>query len=222
MRLLTLSADRFSPDQLIRYGRFLRRRIRGRPDCADVLGTVDAALQALTTAKDGADDAAEERACLTAELEYLDSVLDAELASFVRFTLALLGSRSHPSFVKLFPVAPSEAMAEVGSAAQSAFVAAVLEAQVADPALAPLAGQAAQVQAALGALDACRARRSAAEVAENVAAGRLASAVAGLVTAYNDAFHTLSARFSGERGLVRSFFPKGPGGRKPRPESAEE
>lgn len=207
MRTYSVIASKISPAQLISLTTFVRRRARRRPECAALVATLDAAYDPLLAAIGARDELAEERACATAELEYLDEVLDAAVANFVRHLLAHLGGdRGHATFKRMFPIAPSEATRDVASPEQSSFVGGVLKVFNDDKSLVGLTEHALTMQSALTALDTVRAERTALEQDEGLANAELAVRMDAMAAAYNGAFHQLSMIYPGQKGLVRSFF----------------
>ena len=208
MRTFTVSAERSSPAQMIRLTRFLIRRLGRRPECAAIRDALTSAYTPLVAAVAEREELDEARACATADLEYLDEQLDAAMANFVRHLLAQLGGdRKHPTYLRLFPIAPSAGTAGMATPEQSAFVAGVLQNFERFCDMSGMTEYAAQLQAALRDLDLAIGERSLIVADESAAAGRLNAAAKAMELAFNSAFHELSSLYPGQKGLVRSFYP---------------
>lgn len=204
--MMTLRPDA-GPALVRKHLRFLRRRLTGRPEAEPLRNDITEALTALQLAIDADEDAADEAACATAELEVRDALLDAAVAALVREVLYRVGNdRGDPRFVAAFPSAPSGAMAEMASDAQSIYVRAALTALRQARGLPDLSAPIAEVEAALATLEASKLSRQTAQTASSVSAAALQVAVRAAHDTHNGALARLGVLYPRQKALIRSLF----------------
>lgn len=103
--------------------RFLSIRLKSRPESGHLATDIDAGRQSLRDKHDAYIQVREERIALTAELGYLDSLLDRKVMDISRTVLVETGGdRTAPKYRKLFPQSPSQQMRPVASDGQERYV----------------------------------------------------------------------------------------------------
>ena len=105
--------ERRSVTTIIDALRFLRIRLRSRPESRPLAQDIELAKAALDEANARLEALIDERRALTAELEYLVEVLYEAIIQLAREVRAKLGGQvDTPLFLSIFPIAPSTAMKE--------------------------------------------------------------------------------------------------------------
>lgn len=199
--------DSFTHNQVIHHLRFLVRRARARPETAALHTELQNNLKALEAQAAVTDEAREEVAALTAERDYLDELLDDAVANLSRRVLVEVNnSRSAPTYVQIFPTAPSEAMRGVATDAQTTYVRQVIDAARADKTLVHLSTHIDGVQTALDQLETMRALRDEARLRASTARNTLQLLTDKVRAVFNHTYYVLMSHFPGQKSLVRSFY----------------
>lgn len=186
--------------------RFLSIRLRSRPQTRPLADDVDAARKRVEEARDRYEQAVEERVAQTAEIGYLDSVVDARVMDVAREFHVLAGGKlDDPRRPLLFRKAPSVVLEDTASADQGAFVTGVVFALRNEPALAPLKHLADPLEQAQQELEAALKRRTDLGTPEARAAAHLSVAVEDGKRVYNRMYAQLTLLLGGG-ALVESFF----------------
>ena len=206
MHIFTLSQDD-SPAKVLRHLRFLTRRSGARAETASLHTQLAAALTQLKAQIMAVEDAEEDTMDAVASKNVLDEDLDLLIADLVARALLEVGrDRSHTSFLAAFPSAPSQAMRDVASEAQSRYAQNAITALGADPVFAALSPYLAPAQAALDALTAAVAAEASMRTAQELQSARLAAVLRSSVDTYNTGHPSLKLLFPNRKGLVNSFF----------------
>lgn len=188
--------------------RFVSIRLKSRPASRKLAGAVDENVALISDAQTRWLASRDERVAATAELAYLDTLLDAAVGSIAREVLVLTGGdRNDARYRKLFPEAPSHAMRGVGNASQDQFVLGLVSRLEEETDLASLKPHAKRIRRAQDDLAAARKRRDELYVAETKAAADLAIVLEDACRAYNQVYPRLQLLFAADTALVESFFP---------------
>lgn len=207
--------------------RYMAIRVSGRPETREMAPELRAERVRLKEADEMWLEARETRVAATAEVEYLDEKLGAEVMSVSRAALALVkdGNREDERYKRLVgPVSPSEALAPVGGEEQTVFVRTLIAQLTSESGPFPeLAGRAPVIQASLTALNDAEARRNALYVPEGTAAAERTAARDRARRLYNLMQPRLQLAFPDDERLVESFFAKlGAPPKKPTGSTEEE
>jgi hypothetical protein len=187
--------------------RFLFIRLKSRPQTAGLAADVDAARALLWDKDDAYAEAREQRIAASAEIAYLDTLVDEAVMNASRELLVLTGGDAQdPRYLKPFPTAPSAALKPVGGASQDRFVKGVITRFKEDPDLAPLAGHGTKIEAAQGDLDKGLAQRNDFYVKEAMALADRRIALDDARRLYNLTYPRLQLIFPNKPALVESFF----------------
>jgi hypothetical protein len=206
MRQIHENASAHKVDQALR---FLRIRLGSRPDTKSLAEPVEQARQHVLATDTAWQEARDARRAATAEVQYLDELLDGDIMALSRETLVLTGGkRDDPRYQVLFPSAPSQAMAGVGSDAQARYVKQILTRLVEDPALAELRGKEKTIAARLQALEGAVAQRHGLYVPEASAQSDRRRAIDEARQLYRAIYHQLKLLLSDD-ALIESFFHRG-------------
>ena len=188
--------------------RFLIIRLKSRPVTRDLAEGLQAQRARLGAAQEAYEEAREVRQAATAEIVWLDKVVDKAVMSIARRALEHVdGNRSAPVFKRLFPKAPSEQMKPVGGESQSQTVSAILSVVSSHAVdyefVSDLADSLSEHQ---GALEATETRRSDLYVAEGRARTERNIILDATQRTYNNTFHQLMMVFPDDPSLVESYF----------------
>ncbi len=199
------------PDQSfpihMRAFRFVTIRLRSRPQTKALAAETQVQRDALKAAGEAYDEAVEERVAATAEVEYVDSVLDVSVLDLSRELLALNGGdRQDPRFTKLFPVAPAETVRPVTTEGQNRAVRVIVELLKEDPNLAPLRHHAASIGEKLANLEAALKARDGRYVDEDKANANRRQVMDHARRMYRMLMPRLQLIFPNDPVLVESFF----------------
>jgi len=201
--------------------RFLSIRLRSRPDTATIEPAVSAARSALTTTNEAWKQAVEERVAASAEVAYLDSLLDAAVADLAREVVVLVRSdRADPRYRKLFATPPSSAMRPVANETQDLFVQNLIQRLGEDADLASLRPHADKLTQRRDALKGALARRSSLYLPETKTAADRNQALDAARRLYNQMPAQLTLAIGNDRALIDSFF--APLGREARAPAASQ
>jgi len=207
MRQIPEDSSAYKVDQALR---FLRLRLSSRPDTKGLAGPVEEARKGVRAADEAWKEARYARQAATAEVQYLDELLDTVVMALSRQALVLTdGKRDDPRYKKLFPSAPSEAMAEVGGDAQARYVKQILTRLVEEPDLAELRGNEKTIAKRLEALEAAVKTRDDLYVPETSAQADRRKAIDDARQLYK-ATHLKLKLLLSDDALVESFFRRGP------------
>jgi hypothetical protein len=187
--------------------RFLSIRLKSRPQTAGLAPDVDAMRALLRDKDDAYAEAREQRIAASAEITYLDTLVDDAVMAASRELLVLTGGKADdPRYLKPFPTAPSAALKPVGGASQDRFVKGVIVRFREDPDLAPLAGHAPKIEAAQADLEKGVAQRNDLHVKEAMTLADRRIALEDARRMYNLTYPRLQLIFPNKPTLVESFF----------------
>jgi hypothetical protein len=203
MRQIPEDSSAFRVDQALR---FLRIRLGSRPDTKSLAEPVEEARKSVRATDEAWKEARYARQAATAEVQYQDELLDADVMALSRKALVLTdGKRDDPRYAKLFPSAPSQAMAGVGSEAQTRYVKQILTRLVEEPDLAELRGNEKTIAKRLEALEAATKVRNDLYVPEASAQADRRRAIDDARQLYKTTHLQLKLLLSDDT-LVESFF----------------
>lgn len=206
--------------------RYMAIRLSSRPETREMAPELRAERARLKDADEMWLEARETRVATTAEVEYLDEKLGAEIMSLSRAALAQVkdGNREDERYKRLIgPLSPSEAMAPVGGEEQTRFVRTVLAQLTIEGGPFPsLSDRAPVIDAALTALADAEARRNALYVPEATAAAERTAARDRARRLYNLTQPRLQLAFPDDDALVETFFAKLGAPKKPTEATEEE
>lgn|GEM_PF-2245819 len=186
--------------------RFLAIRLKSRPTTATLAEEVTAARNGVEGAREAWEQASEERIAQTAEIAYLDGVVDGCVMAVAReFNVLAGGKLDDERRPLLFRKAPSEVMKDVGSDNQTQFVNSVVYALRNESSLQALKHLAHPLDEAQGRLTAAIARRADLATPEARAAAHLTTALERGRRTYNR-MHAQLTLLLGDEALVESFF----------------
>lgn len=187
--------------------RFLSIRLKSRPQTAGLAAEVDAARALVDDKDDVYEEAREQRVAASAEIGYLDIVVDETVMAASRELLVLTGGNAQdPRYLKPFPTAPSAALKGVATPSQGLFVKAVIKRLKDEPELAPIAGHAPKIEAAQAELEVGLAKRNELYVKEAMAQADRRIAAEDGRRLYNLTYPRLQIIFPNQAALVESFF----------------
>ncbi len=199
--------DCHSPAIILRALRFLSIRLKSRPQSAEIELSVTQARAKLIAADEAFSQALEERVAASAEVHYLDGILNKGVADVAREALAQVkGDRNDARYMKLFAVSPSTAMRPVAGEAQERYVQNIISRLAEDASLAPLKSHADMLKGHLAALNAAVAKRQELYVPEAKAAADRRIAADEARRIYNQAAARLALMLGNDRALIDSFF----------------
>lgn len=186
--------------------RFVLLRLGSRPETASLQADVKATRDTLRAQHEAWQQAKDERVAASAEIEYVDGLVDREVMSTSREALVLTGGdRDDSRYRTLFPVPPSQAMRPVGGDEQRRYVGSLTQQIEADEAYASLRPRAEQLRTLQARLDALEADRQARYLAEEQARTRRAIALDDARRVHNRLYFQLRLLLDDE-ALVESFF----------------
>jgi len=186
--------------------RFLRIRLGSRPDTNDLARPVEDARKRVVATDEVWGETRDARRAATAGVQYVDEQLDNEVMALSREALVLThGNRDDPRYKKLFPIAPSKAMAEVGGDAQARFVKQILTRLVEDADLAELRGKEKTIAARLAELEQAVKQRNDLYVPEASAQSDRRRAIEDARQLYKTTYLQLRLLLADD-ALVESFF----------------
>ncbi|MCK6524465.1 hypothetical protein L6R49_23920 [Myxococcota bacterium] len=166
---------------------------------------MNAALTALITDESLLQDLRDELVALTAEVNYLDGQVDAAVADLSRRLLVhVSGDRGSPTYLAVFPTAPSAAVKNVATDSQSEYVHAAIRAVSADPSLVSI--DIGALTSAQAALEDGLARRATRRAELRVARAKRDATLSAAILCHNQAALRLQLLYPGEKALVKSFF----------------
>ncbi len=198
--------DYHSPELILTALGFTKVRLSSREPFVPLANELEKQQSGLKAAIAQRDQAREARVAATAEVEWRDSELDSKVVKFSRTLLVRLdGKRNHPTYKRLFPIAPSTAMAPMASDEQTTYVRALLETHAADESLTDLQPEADAVAAALQEVERGVANRQDLYVKE-ARANRTLSEVADAARRYYNKLHPRLLLLEDNTRLVESFF----------------
>lgn len=187
--------------------RFLDVRLRSRPQTEDLAKLTFAERVELGAKYGEYLDARELRVAASAELAYVDGLLDGDVRGLAREALVLTaGKTDDPRYRTLFPITAAQATKPVGGDAQERFVRGVIDVLTNDDTLAPLRPHADRLQARLDALNAALAQREDLYVPEARARTAYHIALEHARRTYNLCHAHLTLLFPDDPALVESFF----------------
>ncbi len=197
-----------SVDTVLKALRFLALRLTSRAETATLAERVNSMRQAVADTDNVWQQAHDERCGATAEITYLDSVLDRAVSDLSREVLVLAkNNRSDPRYKKLFGVVPSAGMAGTATPEQERYVANIITRLVEDPDYTTLKARADTLTNANKALKAALAKRETFYGPETTAHANRRVALDNAVRMYNRMYAELSLVFDNDRALVDSYFP---------------
>jgi hypothetical protein len=203
MRKLSESS---SAQTVLESYRFVLIRLRSRPETAGLVEGMSELRSALNAANEAYYQAYEERCAATAEIDYLDAVLDATVGDLAREVAVLVKNhREDPRYYKLFPVAPSQAMRQA-SVDQDRFVTHIISLLAEDEDYTSLRSHADILSQHLKALREAVSTREALYTPEATANGQRQAVLDKARRAYNQLKPQLELIFP-SRSQVDSFFP---------------
>jgi hypothetical protein len=207
MRQIPEDSSAYRVDQALR---FLRIRLGSRPDTKSLAEPVEEARGHVLRTDAAWNEARDARQAATAEVQYLDELLDADVMALSRQALVLTdGKRDDPRYTKLFPSAPSQAMAGVGSDAQARYVKQILTRLVEEADLAELRTHEKTIANRLEALEAATKARNDLYVPEASAQADRRRAIDDARQLYK-ATHLQLKLLLSDDALVESFFRRSP------------
>ena len=167
---------------------------------------------------DAHDDAVDERAAVTAEIEALDKELDVSVARIARKVKDLCdGKLDDPRNVKLFRTPASEGMKPIIEDTQTLYVRTILQTIATDDGYATIRPTADDAQECLDALLAAASGRETLYANEGVASANLKAACDEARRAYNALPARLELLFGDRQVFIDSFFRKLEKAQKPVP-----
>lgn len=212
--MLRLSEDYGAPT-VLRALRFLCARLRPFSEAESIRAELEQWRLELWEAQEAFEVAYTERLAATAEVAYRDDVLDHSVLNLADEALRMLPSGpSDHRYLKLFPVAPRDAIASTASHRQNRFVRDLIETLRTEPSLGPLQSHAALLEQRQVSLEGALEEREAMFIAETQATRRRNEALDEACRAYNRSFSRLQLLFR-DGNRIESLYPNLPGVRAP-------
>ena len=214
--------DRHRFNDVDRALRFLALRLGSRPESASLTEDVTQARAEVRETEERYQDALMARVAATAEIRYLDGLLDEAVMDLSRQALVLTGGRRDDArYMKLFVSSPSDGMRSIAGDSQDQFVRNILLRLREDVDFEPLRPHAETLATRQAALQASVEKRRALSVPEAAADADRRIALENARRLYNRAEAQLRLRFDDE-GLVESYFARLYAGRSEGEESVSE
>jgi hypothetical protein len=212
--VLRLSEDYGAPT-VLRALRYLCIRLQKFETATAIVSELEQCRSELSSAQEAFEIAYTERVAATAEVSYLDEVLDQTVLNLAAETARLLpGGSDDERYRALFPVAAAEALASTASHRQHRFVHHVLENLRSESAFGPLRSHAALIEQRQHALEASLAERELRFQAEASATRRRNEALDEACRSYNRSFSRLQLLFR-DGARIESLYPNLPSLRTP-------
>jgi hypothetical protein len=211
-----------SPENIIDALRFTAIRLQSRPETKALVAGIEEVRGQLAAAAELLAQAREQRVAASAEIRYLDEVLDSTVMDLAREVAVLTrNDRKDERHRKLFPSAPSELVKPIAGEVQDRFVRSLINRLREDADYASLARYADALQVQQAALSEAVQKREALYVPEAKAEAEMAVARSRAVERHRETYHRMLLLFPSDRALVESFFARNRGRAIVRDEPAE-